>query len=46
MLERVFDRASAFMKRSQSYRGSEVGTYSVEAVPQVTKVRGVQPKEV
>lgn len=31
--------------RDQSYRGSEVGTYSVEAVPQVTKVGGCSPRK-
>ena len=29
-----------------SYRGRELDTYSVEAVPQATKVRGMQPKGV
>ena len=27
-----------------SYRGRELDTYSVEAVPQAVKVRGIQPE--
>ena len=45
-LDRVFDKASVFMMRGPSYRGRELDTYSVEAVPQATKVRGMQPKGV
>jgi hypothetical protein len=43
---RVFDKASVFIMRGPSYRGRELDTYSVEAVPQATKVRGMQPKGV
>ena len=43
-LDRLFDKASVFMMRGPSYRGRELDTYSVEAVPQATKVRGMQPK--
>lgn len=32
--------------RPPSYRGCGFDTYSVEAVPQATKVRGTQPKGV
>ena len=32
-LDRVFDKASVFMMRGPSYRGRELDTYSVEAVP-------------
>jgi dTDP-glucose 4,6-dehydratase len=35
-----------FMMRGPSYRGRELDTYSVEAVPQATKMRGMQPKGV
>ena len=45
-LDRLFDRASVFVMRGPSYRGRELDTYSVEAVPQATKVRGMQPKGV
>ena len=45
-LDRVFDKASVFMMRGPSYRGRGLDTYSVEAVPQATKVRGMQPKGV
>lgn len=45
-LDRVFDKASVFIMRGPSYRGRELDTYSVEAVPQATKVRGMQPKGV
>ena len=45
-LDRLFDKASVFMMRGPSYRGRELDTYSVEAVPQATKVRGMQPKGV
>lgn len=43
-LDRAFDKASVFMMRGPSYRGRGLDTYSVEAVPQATKVRGMQPK--
>lgn len=43
---RAFDKASVFMMRGPSYRGCGFDTYSVEAVPQATKVRGTQPKGV
>ena len=39
-LDRLFDRASVFMMRGPSYRGRGPDTYSVEAVPRATKVRG------
>lgn len=42
-LDRVFDKASVFMMRGPSYRGKGLDTYSVEAVPQATKTRGIQP---
>lgn len=45
-LDRAFDKASVFMMRGPSYRGRGLDTYSVEAVPQATKVRGMQPKGV
>ena len=45
-LDRVFDKASAFMMRGPSYCGRGLDTHSVEAVPQATKVRGMQPKGV
>ena len=45
-LDRLFDKASVFMMRGPSYRGRGLGTYSVEAIPQTTKVRGMQPKGV
>lgn len=45
-LNRVFDKASVFMMHGPSYRGRELDTYSVEAVPQATKARGMQPKGV
>ena len=45
-LDRVFDKASVSMMRGPSYRGRGLDTYSVEAVPQATKVRGMQPKGV
>ena len=32
------------MMRGPSYRGRELDTYSVEAVPQAVKVRGIQPE--
>ena len=34
------------MMRGPSYRSRGLDTYSVEAVPQATKVRGIQPKGV
>lgn len=40
-LDRVFDKASVFMMRGPSYRGKGLDTYSVEAVPQATKQRGM-----
>jgi DNA replication protein DnaC len=43
-LDRVFDKASVLVMRGPSYRGRGLDTYSVEAVPQATKVRGMQPK--
>lgn len=45
-LDRVFDKASVFMMRGPGYRGRGLDTYSVEAVPQATRVRGMQPKGV
>jgi hypothetical protein len=44
--DRVFGKASVFVMRGPSYRGRGLDTYSVEAVPQATKVRGMQPKGV
>ncbi len=43
-LDRLFDKASVFVIRGPSYRGRELDTYSVEAVPQAVKVRGIQPE--
>lgn len=45
-LDRVFDKASVFMMRGPSYRGRGLDTFSVEAVPQATKQRGLQPQTV
>lgn len=45
-LDRIFDKASVFMMRGPSYRGKGLDTYSVEAVPQATKQRGMQPRAV
>ena len=45
-LDRVFDKASVFMMRGPSYRGRDLDTFSVEAVPQATKQRGAQPQAV
>ena len=42
-LDRLFDKASVFVMRGPSYRGRGLDTYSVEAVPQAVKVRGIQP---
>ena len=41
-LDRIFDKASVFMMRGPSYRGKGLDTYSVEAVPQATKARGMR----
>lgn len=41
-LDRVFDKASVFMMRGPSYRGRELDTFSVEAVPSATKQRGMR----
>lgn len=41
-LDRLFDKASVFVMRGPSYRGRGLDTYSVEAVPQAVKVRGIQ----
>lgn len=43
-LDRLVDKASVFVMRGPSYRGRELDTYSVEAVPQAVKVRGIQPE--
>ena len=43
-LDRLFDKASVFVMRGPSYRGRGLDTYSVEAVPQAVKVRGIQPE--
>ena len=40
----LFDKASVFVMRGPSYRGRGLDTYSVEAVPQAVKVRGIQPE--
>ena len=45
-LVRIFDKASVFMMRGPSYRGRWLDTYSVEAVPQAIKQRGMQPTAV
>lgn len=45
-LDRLFDKASVFVMRGPSFRGRELDTYSVEAVPHATKLRGMQPKGV
>ena len=42
-LDRIFDKASVFVMSGPSYRGRELDTYSVEAVPQATKLRGSRP---
>ena len=42
-LDRIFDKASVFMMSGPSYRGRELDTYSVEAVPEAIKTRGIQP---
>lgn len=39
-LDKVFDGEAFFMMYGQSYRGRGLDTYSVEAVPQATKVKG------
>lgn len=44
LLDRLLDKASVFVMRGPSYRGSGFDTYSVEAVPQAVKVRGIQPE--
>lgn len=38
-LDRIFDKASVFVMRGPSYRGAGCDTFSVEAVPSVTKLR-------
>lgn len=38
-LDRIFDRASVFVMTGPSFRGAGCDTYSVEAVPTVSKVR-------
>lgn len=43
-LDRLFDKASVFVMRGPSYRGRGLDTYSVEAVPQAVKMRGIQPE--
>ena len=45
-LDRAFDKASVLVMRGPSYRGRGLDTHSVEAVPQATRVRGMQPKGV
>lgn len=42
--DRLFDKASVFVMRGPSYRGRGLDTYSVEAVPQAVKVRGIPPE--
>jgi len=42
-LDRIFDKAPVLMMRGPSYRGRGLDTYSVEAVPQATEQRGMQP---
>lgn len=45
-LDRLFDKASVFVMRGPSYRGRELDTYSVEAVPppRAVMVTGIQPE--
>lgn len=43
-LDRLFNKASAFVMRGPSYRGSGLDTYSVEVAPQAVKVKGIQPE--
>ena len=43
-LDRIFDKASVFMMCGPSYRGRELDTFSVEAVPQATKHQGTRPR--
>lgn len=38
-LDRIFDRASAFVMRGPSFRGAECVTLSVESVPSVTRIQ-------
>lgn len=45
-LDRVFDKASVFVMRGPSFRGRQCATYSVEAVAQATKTRGVEPSTI
>lgn len=37
-LDRIFDKASVYMMRGPSFRGAECETFSVEAVPSVSKL--------
>lgn len=39
MLDRVFDHATVFMMKYPSFRGEDLFTYSVEAMPKATKLR-------
>ena len=45
-LNRMFDRASVLVMPGAKHRSRGLDTHSVAAVPQATKVRGIQPKEV
>ena len=38
-LDRVFDRASVFIMRGQSFRGTGLETFTVEAAPQAVKLK-------
>ena len=42
VLQEIVYKASVFMMLGLSNRGREPDTYSVEVVPQATKVRGMQ----
>lgn len=45
-LDRVFGKASVLTMRGPSCRGRELGTFSVGAVSQATRQRGMQPQAV
>lgn len=44
-LNRPFDKASAFVMRDPCHRGRSLDAYSIEAVLQAVKVRGIQPRK-
>jgi len=39
MLDRIFDKATVFMMKGPSYRGTDLDTFAVEAVPKALKLR-------